>query len=185
MILSLRSSGLIALASLALAACSSTPVQNTATPASGTAATASQPAKASMGTQAGAGVKPGTATLAAHLDPNSPIYRDRSVYFDFDDAVVKSDGLTLIERQGQYLARNPMLKVRVEGNTDERGGSEYNLALGQRRAEAVKKGLLVGGVKETQIETVSYGKERPKAAGHDEASWAQNRRGDIVYQPSK
>jgi peptidoglycan-associated lipoprotein len=118
---------------------------------------------------------------ATHLDPNSAISRERSVYFDFDDATVRPDAAPVIERQGQYLSRNPALKIVVQGNTDERGGSEYNLALGQRRAQAVKAALQIYGVKETQVEAVSFGKEKPVALGHDEAAWRQNRRADIVY----
>ena len=73
------------------------------------------------------------------------------------------------------------MAVRIEGNTDERGGAEYNLALGQRRADAVARALRIFGVRDSQMETVSWGKEKPVAQGHDEASWAQNRRADVVY----
>jgi peptidoglycan-associated lipoprotein len=122
--------------------------------------------------------------IPAYLDPNSAISTKRSVYFDFDNYSVKKDYASLIELQGQYLASMPKLAVRIEGNTDERGGSEYNLALGQKRAEAVRKSLTVYGVKDSQMEAVSFGKEKPKASGHDEAAWSQNRRADIQY-PSK
>jgi peptidoglycan-associated lipoprotein len=107
------------------------------------------------------------------------------VYFEFDDAAIARRWLDVVERQGQYLSRNAALKVRVEGHTDERGGAEYNLALGQRRAEAVRKALEVYGVKAAQIEAVSFGEERPKAAGHDDAAWAQNRRADIAYSAAR
>jgi peptidoglycan-associated lipoprotein len=90
----------------------------------------------------------------------------------------------VVERQGKYLAANAALKVRVEGNADERGGREYNLALGQKRAEAVVRGLKAYGAKDNQAEPVSFGSEKPKAEGHDEAAWAQNRRVDVAY-PSK
>jgi peptidoglycan-associated lipoprotein len=169
---------LLALVTLVLAACSSTPVQDTQTAAPAPAPAPAAPAAPS----APNAVTPPAATLAAHLDPNNPIYRERSVYFEFDDSTIGSKWQPVVERQGQYLAKNPALQVRVEGNTDERGGSEYNLALGQRRAEAVKKALALYGVKDAQVETVSFGKERPKATGHDEAAWAQNRRADIVYK---
>ncbi|TMH30009.1 MAG: hypothetical protein E6H58_15190, partial [Betaproteobacteria bacterium] len=92
---------------------------------------------------------------------------------------------SVIEVQGDYLSRNPNLHVRVEGNTDERGSSEYNLALGQRRAEAVTGALKLYGVKDSQVEAVSFGREKPKAAGHDEAAWAENRRADVVYPGAK
>lgn len=122
-----------------------------------------------------------TVTLPAHLDPKSEISTGRSVYFDFDDARVKSEFSPLIERHGRYLVANAKLNIRVEGNTDERGSAEYNLALGQKRAEAVRKALSLIGVPEARIEAVSWGKERPRAAGHDEAAWGQNRRADLVY----
>jgi len=120
--------------------------------------------------------------VAAHLDPSNALYRERSVYFDFDDSTILGSYSALIERHGRYLGDNAALKVKVEGHTDERGSSEYNLALGQRRAEAVKKALQIAGAKDAQIEAVSFGKEKPKAAGHDEAAWAQNRRADIAYR---
>jgi peptidoglycan-associated lipoprotein len=163
-----------------LAACSSTPTQ--------TAAPSPAPAPASTSTAAAPAPAPTPAAvaapqaMAAHLDPSNPIYRERSVYFDFDDSTIRGDYSALIERHGRYLGDNAALKVKVEGHTDERGSSEYNLALGQRRAEAVKKALQIAGAKDAQIEAISFGKEKPKAAGHDEASWAQNRRADIVYR---
>ena len=125
-----------------------------------------------------------TVTLPAHLDPKSDISTGRSVYFDFDDAKLKSEFSPLIERHGRYLVANPKLNLRVEGNADERGSAEYNLALGQKRAESVRKALAVIGVPEARIEAISWGKERPRTQGHDEAAWAQNRRADLQY-PSK
>jgi peptidoglycan-associated lipoprotein len=124
------------------------------------------------------------AAIPAYLDPNSAISTKRSVYFDFDNYSVKKEYAALIELQGKYLASIPSLAVKIEGNTDERGGTEYNLALGQKRAEAVRKSLAVYGVKDAQMEAVSFGKEKPKASGHDEAAWSQNRRADIQY-PNK
>jgi peptidoglycan-associated lipoprotein len=118
------------------------------------------------------------------LDPNSPLSKQRNVYFDYDNFSIKKEYQALIELHGKFLAQNPGVSIRVEGNADERGGSEYNLALGQKRAEAVAAALKVYGVKAAQVEATSWGKEKPKATGNDEASWAQNRRGDLVY-PSK
>ncbi len=89
----------------------------------------------------------------------------------------------LLQLQGHYLESKPSVSIKIEGNADERGSREYNLALGQRRAEAVLKSLEIYGVKDAQMEAVSWGKERPKATGHDEAAWAQNRRADLVYPP--
>jgi peptidoglycan-associated lipoprotein len=105
----------------------------------------------------------------------------RSVFFPFDvDAVQAADQETILAH-GQNLSEHVNLRVRVEGNADERGSSEYNLALGQRRANNTMKALVLSGARPSQIETVSYGEEKPIALGHDEASWAQNRRVDIVY----
>jgi len=105
----------------------------------------------------------------------------RSIYFDLDSFVVKDEFRPIVEAHAAFMKRNPGRKVVIEGNTDERGSREYNLALGQKRAEAVKSMLRVIGVGETQLEAISYGEERPKEAGHDEAAWAQNRRADISY----
>ena len=114
-------------------------------------------------------------------DPNNPLSK-KSVYFDFDSFVVKSDFQPLVEAHGKYLAANSGRQIKIEGNTDERGGREYNLALGQKRAEAVKQRLLLMGARDAQIETVSFGKEKPRALGSTEEAWAQNRRADIVYK---
>lgn len=119
--------------------------------------------------------------IPAHMDPNSELAKNRSVYFDFDDFTVKKEYTSLIERHGKYGSANSQLKIKVEGNADERGGREYNLALGQKRAEAVARALKVYGVKDGQVEPVSFGSEKPKSAGHDEAAWAQNRRADVAY----
>ncbi len=124
------------------------------------------------------------AVVADHLNPNSLISKERSVYFDFDKFDIKADQAAVVERQGKYLAANAALKIRAEGNADERGGREYNLALGQKRAEAVVRGLKAYGAKDAQVEPVSFGSEKPLAMGHDEAAWAQNRRVDLAY-PSK
>ena len=106
----------------------------------------------------------------------------RSVYYDFDSAAIRSEGIGVIQANAQYVREHPVLKVRIEGNADERGSAEYNLALGQRRAEGGMKAMRAGGVPEDSMEAVSYGKEKPKASGHDETSWAENRRSDIVYR---
>jgi len=114
-------------------------------------------------------------------DPTS-ILAKRSVYFPFDVSAVQEDDKALVEAHAKYLSEHPDRKVRVEGNCDERGSSEYNLALGQRRADSVKKMLILGGAKASQIETISYGKEKPVCTEHNEACWKQNRRSDIKYQ---
>ncbi|MGI4814667.1 MAG: peptidoglycan-associated lipoprotein Pal [Janthinobacterium lividum] len=114
-------------------------------------------------------------------DPNSPLAH-RSIYFDFDSYAVRDDYQPLLQQHAQYLKTHPGRHVLLQGNTDERGSSEYNLALGQKRAEAVRRALSLLGVPDSQMEAVSLGKEKPTADGHDEQAWAQNRRADLVYQ---
>ena len=106
----------------------------------------------------------------------------RSVYYEFDRSEIKADSTKVIDANAQYLREHPELKVKVEGNADERGSREYNLALGQRRADAVQKRMQILGIPSDRIETVSYGKEKPKAVGHDESAWSENRRSDILYR---
>ncbi|HXF78259.1 MAG TPA: peptidoglycan-associated lipoprotein Pal [Usitatibacter sp.] len=113
---------------------------------------------------------------------HSGVLAKRSVYFDFDSNAVKDEYRGLIQAHSRYLNDHRDTRIRIEGNCDERGSREYNLALGQRRAEAVKKTMTVLGVGDGRIETVSYGEEKPVAQGHDEAAWAQNRRADIKYR---
>jgi peptidoglycan-associated lipoprotein len=118
------------------------------------------------------------------IDPlNDPqgVLAKRSVYFDFDSYVVRDDGKSVVENHAGYLNKNKGRKILIQGNTDERGGTEYNLALGQKRAEAVRKAMATLGVAESQMEAVSLGEEKPKALGTGEAAWAENRRADIVY----
>lgn len=117
----------------------------------------------------------------AHMDPNSPLAK-RSVFFDFDSNAVKDEYQGLVQQHSRYLTSDLRdARIRIEGNTDERGSREYNLALGQRRAEAVKKVMTVLGVQDGRVETISFGEEKPRAQGHDEEAWAQNRRADIKY----
>jgi peptidoglycan-associated lipoprotein len=113
-------------------------------------------------------------------DPSS-ILANRSIYFDLDSFIVRDEYKSVIDAHGKYLASRPDRKVIIQGNTDERGGSEYNLALGQKRADAVRRALAQRGVPESQMEAVSYGKEKPKALGSNEEAWKENRRADIAY----
>ncbi len=103
----------------------------------------------------------------------------RVVYFDFDSYIIKDEYKPLVEGQAKALAGNRQKRVSIEGHTDERGGSEYNLALGQKRAESVARALTLLGVSESQVEAVSFGKERPAAQGSDESAWAKNRRAEL------
>jgi peptidoglycan-associated lipoprotein len=116
------------------------------------------------------------------LDDPQGVLAQRSVYFDFDSYVVREDGKSVVSNHAGYLTKNTSRNILVQGNTDERGGAEYNLALGQKRAEAVKRSLVALGVSDGQVEAVSLGKEKPKATGSNEEAWSQNRRADIVYK---
>lgn len=118
---------------------------------------------------------------AALKDPGNILSR-RSVFFDFDSNLVKDEYRPLVTAHARYLQQNPGAKMRIEGHADERGSREYNIALGQRRSEAVKQMMQLLGARPDQIESVSFGEEKPRGTGHDEASWAENRRGDVVYQ---
>ena len=123
--------------------------------------------------------KPGARSILT--DPSSPLSK-RSIYFDYDRYDVKEEFRPLVELHARYLRDNQTMKMLIQGNTDERGSREYNLALGQRRSEAIKRMLLLLGAREEQVEAVSLGEEKPKATGSTEDAWAQNRRGDILYQ---
>jgi len=125
------------------------------------------------GTATGAGANP-------LKDPNN-ILSKRSVYFEFDSFVVEEQYKPLIQAHARYMSATRTAKVTLQGNTDERGSREYNIALGQRRADAVKRMMTLMGVQDVAIETVSFGKEKPRREGHDEASWTENRRVDIIY----
>lgn len=106
----------------------------------------------------------------------------RIIYFDYDSYVVKPEFQNVIEAHARYLKANGGRRIAIEGHTDDRGGREYNLALGQRRSEAVRRALGLLGVTDAQVEAVSFGEEKPALPGGDEASWAQNRRAEIVYR---
>lgn len=113
-------------------------------------------------------------------NPASPLSQ-QSIYFAFDSYTVPADSQAMMEAHAQYLATHPSARVVLEGNTDERGGREYNLALGQKRSDSVKNRLQLLGVPEDRMESISFGKERPRALGHDEESYQENRRVDIKY----
>jgi len=173
----------------AIAGCSSTGTQDAA-PVEERAPAATAPGTAGGATTSGAtttGVS-GTpaggaagATGAAALKDPSNILSKRNIYFDYDQFTIKDEYRPLIEAHARYLQANRAARVVIQGNTDERGTREYNIALGQKRADAVKKMMVLLGATEVQIETVSFGKEKPRREGHDEPSWAENRRADIVH----
>jgi peptidoglycan-associated lipoprotein len=153
---------------------SAAPASASGTPPAGTASSASRN-QPSQRTPSQAGAQP---TLKG-------VPGQRSVYYDFDRSDIKPEFRPTIEAHARYLREHADERVTIEGNGDERGSREYNLALGQKRAEAVQRMMRLSGAADGQIEAVSFGEEKPKAVGHDEASWAENRRSDVVYQRGK
>lgn len=126
----------------------------------------------------------GSRPAAAGADPlHDPanILSQRSVYYDFDKYDIRDEFKPVVEAHAKYLREHDAVKMLIQGNTDERGSREYNIALGQRRAEGVKRTLLLLGAREEQVEAVSLGEEKPKETGHDEEAWARNRRSDMLY----
>src|SRR6185437_7693982 len=143
------------------------------------------PAEATTGADANGanGANAGAANGADQetAGPLAGVLAKRTIYFDFDNSEIKGEGTDIVAAHAKYLAANPSARIRLEGNTDERGSREYNIGLGERRAQAVRRALLLQGASDAQLSTVSYGEERPAAAGHDETAWAKNRRVEIVY----
>ena len=172
----------IAIISAALAACSAAPTQE------------QSPADVEEGKRAAAGAqtKPVPQQDVAKVDltgkgrniltdPGS-ILSKRSIFYDLDKFDVQDQYRELVEAHAKYLRENPSRKMLIQGNTDERGSREYNLSLGQRRSDGVKRMMMLLGAREDQIESVSLGEEKPKAEGHEESAWSQNRRSDLLYQ---
>ena len=174
---------LLAAAGAVLAACSSAPTTEQA-PAS------VEDRKPSPGADSQPVTKPSVAAVdltagkpsgrSMLTDPNSPLSK-RSIFYDLDKYDVKDDYKALVEAHARFLRDNPKMKMLIQGNTDERGSREYNLALGQKRSDGVKRMLMLLGVKEDQLESVSLGEEKPRAQGSTEDAWAQNRRSDMLY----
>ncbi len=162
-----------------LAACSSTDVkEQPMAPVESRAPVASTDSAQTQGADS-QGVS--GAQLNPLKDPAN-ILSKRSVYYDLDKYDVKDEFKPMVEAHAKYLSSTPSANVVVIGNCDERGSREYNIALGHKRAEGVRKIMSVLGVGEKQIETVSFGKEKPRATCHDESCWKENRRSDLVYQ---
>jgi peptidoglycan-associated lipoprotein len=153
----------IAALATTLAACSSVPLEDKGGQGTGTA---------------GAGGGQGTQIMDP-FNPSSPLYQQKSVYFDFDSYAVSDQYKPLVQMHSNYLTGHPQQRVRLEGNADPRGSAEYNLALGNKRGQAVADLMKLNGVNASQIEVISFGKEH--ATGTDEASWAQDRRVDLNY----
>jgi peptidoglycan-associated lipoprotein len=166
------------LAAAVLAACSSTPLDDNKAPVENRTGT-------TPGAGGSSGATPQSRVVPVDInktDSTALSNLPRVVYFDFDSFVVKDEFRPTVEANAKALAADAKRKVSIEGHTDERGGREYNLALGQKRAEAVAKSLALLGAKDTQIEAVSFGKERPAMQGSDEAAWAKNRRAELNYR---
>jgi peptidoglycan-associated lipoprotein len=171
-------------ASALIAGCGTTteyPSQSTGAPVTD----ASKPGAGKPGAQVGPiaridVTKPGALTAA---DPKlkSGILAQRSIYYDYDQFDIKDQYRGLVEAHAKYLRENPSARILIQGNTDERGSREYNVGLGQRRSDGVKKMLVLLGARDNQIESVSLGEEKPQSDGHDETAWSKNRRSDILY----
>ncbi len=167
---------LLLAATLAVGACGSKPPKP-----SSAAPTESTPGASTEGANAANAAGGALGSQEEIGGPQAGLLATRVVYFDFDSAVIKGQGVDVVAAHAKYLSANPQQRVRLEGNTDERGSREYNIGLGDRRAQSVRRAMLLQGVSEGQITTVSYGEERPADPGHDEAAWAKNRRVEIVY----
>jgi peptidoglycan-associated lipoprotein len=168
----------VAVLSLGLAACQKpTKPDTTTAPPADTGAASS----AGLGGEAAAGAGSTATTLTPQQQALAAIQRKNIVFFAFDSAEIAPDYLPVVAAHAQYLVKYPSARVRLEGHTDERGSREYNIGLGERRAQTVRRALLAQGVAESQITTVSYGEERPAVEGSDEAAFAQNRRVELVH----
>ena len=150
------------------------PPTTTVDPGAGAATTPADPG-------AGAGLESSGGEGAGVPGPQGGLLSKRVIYFEFDRAEIRGDDAAVVSAHAGYLAANPGVRIRLEGHTDERGTREYNIGLGERRAQAVRRALMLQGVAETQLATVSFGEERPAVGGEDEAAWSQNRRVEILY----
>jgi len=153
--------------------------ESTSTTSSTTGSASTQPSTAAR--QSG-GVKPGTARAPVQLTPGQRPDLKYSIYFEYDQYDVKAEFRPLVDAHARWLKANPKAKMKIEGNADERGSREYNLALGQRRAEAVSKMLQLMGARPEQLEAISWGEEKPRGTSHDETAWSENRRSDFASQ---
>jgi peptidoglycan-associated lipoprotein len=168
---------------LFLAACASKPIEEPKAPVADSSPPPASQSEAPAANTSSATPEPVMETkveVNPLKDPNN-ILSTRSIYFDYDKDEVKSEYRALVEAHAKYLVAHPNAKLVLQGNTDDRGSREYNLALGQRRSVAVRKVMNVLGASDSQIETVSFGKEKPRCSEQSEACWSQNRRVDIVY----
>jgi peptidoglycan-associated lipoprotein len=163
-------------ASLALGACKTQRPKPTTPPPPAEATTGAEASGANAANAAGANTSEDEVA-----GPQAGMLAKRVIYFDFDSAEIRGEGTDIVAAHAKYLAGNPNARIRLEGHTDERGSREYNIGLGERRAQSVRRALLLQGAADGELSTVSYGEERPAVAGHDETAWTKNRRVEIVY----
>ena len=173
----------VSFAVLAIAAslygCATTESPESTTDSTG-ATTTGTATSSSTGSRQSGGVKPGTARAPVPMGGEGSADLKRSVYFEYDQYDIKPEYRPLLDTHARWLKANPQARLTIEGNADERGSREYNLALGQRRAEAVTKMLVLMGARPEQVEAVSWGEEKPRGKGHDETAWSENRRSDFA-----
>jgi peptidoglycan-associated lipoprotein len=174
----IRTGALWLASGLLLAGCASTPLEE----APVSSATSPAPAAATAApAPAATTVAPVTASTAAP-DLNGPQETGRIVYFEYDSAAIRPEFRGILDAHARFLKTHKDRKVTVAGHTDERGGREYNVALGQQRAEAVQRALQLLGAAPSQVETISFGEEKPMAEAHDEGAWSRNRRAELAYR---
>ena len=169
----------LALAVAGLYGCATTDPQQDANAAASSSSTSSS--STTTGSRSGSNVGGGKVGDAVPPVGQSPDLK-RSVYYEFDQYDVKPEYRALVESHARWLKANPKAKLVIEGNADERGSREYNVALGQRRAESVTKMMVLMGARADQIEAVSWGEEKPRASGHDDSAWSENRRADFAQR---
>jgi peptidoglycan-associated lipoprotein len=168
---------------LALAACTNVPLDDVAVQdRTGTSVSALQSGNAAGGSTSGAAGGGVAGVEVAGADKAQPSALQRVVYFDFDSFEIRPEFASVLEANARYLAADGSRRLALEGHTDERGGREYNLALGQKRAEAVRRAMGLLGVRDSQMEAVSFGEEKPAMTGFDEAAFAKNRRVELTYR---
>ena len=168
---------------LALAACTNIPLEDVQVQdRAGTSVSALQPGNAAGGSTSGAAGGGVAGVEVAGADKAQPGALERVVYFDFDSFEIRPEFASVLEANARYLAADGSRRLALEGHTDERGGREYNLALGQKRAEAVRRAMGLLGVRDSQMEAVSFGEEKPAMTGFDEAAFAKNRRVELTYR---
>ena len=177
---SIRNIFLALIASVFIAGCSSTPEDTSASEEEVMMAPEESMEDDSMmeDSMVDGGAMGGEYGAEEEMDPE---LKNLVVYFDFDKATIRPDAIATLQAHANYLSNTPSARVRVEGHADERGTREYNMALGERRAKAVSRFLQVNGVSGTQVESISFGEEKPAVLGHSDSSWSQNRRVELKY----